>query len=156
MIKRIGEIIKVKGLSVSAFEKSINASDGMIRRALKNNTDIQSKWLAAISENYSDINANWLLTGNGDMFLNSNNSETKNYFTGYTDEQIDEIIGDRFEKHLMNMLEQGRVIPSLVMRNMEDDKNKVIESLQKKIWELEQMQTSGTTTTGRKTNTTHK
>lgn len=39
----------------------------MIRRAIKNNTDIQSKWLAVIADNFHDINIEWLVTGRGEM-----------------------------------------------------------------------------------------
>ena len=46
---------------------SIGASDGMIRRAIKNNTDIQSKWLSAIADNYPNLSVDWLLTGRGSM-----------------------------------------------------------------------------------------
>lgn len=67
MITRLSELIEHKGLSVRAFEKSINASDGMIRRAINNSTDIQSKWLAVIAEIYHDVNLEWLITGRGEM-----------------------------------------------------------------------------------------
>ena len=43
MTGRLEQFIKNQGFSVRAFEISIGASDGMIRRAIKNNTDIQSK-----------------------------------------------------------------------------------------------------------------
>ena len=67
MIERIKEFIESKEISVSAFEQKISSSDGMIRRAICNGTDIQSKWLSKISENYPEINIEWLVTGKGDM-----------------------------------------------------------------------------------------
>ena len=48
MIERLKLFIDTLGISTSAFEQRISASDGMIRRAIKNNTDIQSRWLSNI------------------------------------------------------------------------------------------------------------
>lgn len=67
MIERIEQFIRNQGLSVRAFEKTINASDGMIRRAINNNTDIQSKWITLIAEKYPHMNIEWLVTGKGSM-----------------------------------------------------------------------------------------
>ena len=67
MTGRLEQFIKNQGFSVRAFEISIGASDGMIRRAIKNNTDIQSKWLSVISDNYPNLNIDWLLTGRVSM-----------------------------------------------------------------------------------------
>jgi Predicted transcriptional regulator len=67
-------------LSVRAFELSIGASDGMIRKAINNKTDIQSKWLTKISEIYPDINTEWLITGQGEMLRSSEvNTPIVNY-----------------------------------------------------------------------------
>lgn len=68
IINRIEELIKEMGLAVHAFEKSIGASEGTIRRAIKNNTDIQSKWIEALAELYPNIDLEWLLTGKGSVF----------------------------------------------------------------------------------------
>ena len=67
MTERLDQFIKNQALSVRSFEMSIGASDGMIRRAIKNNTDIQSKWLSAIADNYPNLSVDWLLTGRGSM-----------------------------------------------------------------------------------------
>lgn len=67
MITRLKEFIDSLGLSISAFEQKIGASDGMIRRAVKNNTDIQSKWLLKMHDNFHDLNLEWLITGEGTM-----------------------------------------------------------------------------------------
>lgn len=67
MINRLFQYIEFKRLSIRSFEAKINASDGMIRRAIKNNTDIQSKWLTVIADNFHDINIEWLVTGRGEM-----------------------------------------------------------------------------------------
>lgn len=78
MIKRLSQFIQYQGVSVRAFEQSINASDGMIRRAIANKTDIQSKWLSVIAENYPNLNIDWLITGKGNMLKGKLSATTEN------------------------------------------------------------------------------
>lgn len=67
MINRLSQFIQNQEISVRAFEQSIGASDGMVRRAINNHTDIQSKWLSLIADNYPQLSLDWLLTGRGSM-----------------------------------------------------------------------------------------
>ena len=78
MIERLSQFIQYQGVSVRAFEQSINASDGMIRRAIANKTDIQSKWLSVIAENYPNLNIDWLITGKGNMLKGKLSATTEN------------------------------------------------------------------------------
>jgi len=66
---RIKEIAKDLGHSLGAFEKMIGASKGVLSRAIKRNSDIQSKWISNIIEIYPQYNANWLVTGNGNKLI---------------------------------------------------------------------------------------
>ncbi|WP_139215863.1 hypothetical protein [Parapedobacter composti] len=66
-MKRIKEIANQEGVSVTALEASIGASKGVFSRALANGTDIQSKWLVKLAENYPQYSPQWLLTGEGEM-----------------------------------------------------------------------------------------
>lgn len=66
VLKRIKEIADQERMSVTALEASIGASKGVFSRALANGTDIQSKWLVKIAENYPQYSTNWLLTGEGE------------------------------------------------------------------------------------------
>jgi phage repressor protein C with HTH and peptisase S24 domain len=77
MISRLAQFIEFQNISVRAFEKKISASDGMIRRAIGNNTDIQSKWITNIAENYPDLNIDWLITGHGTMLMRDNYPQIK-------------------------------------------------------------------------------
>jgi phage repressor protein C with HTH and peptisase S24 domain len=70
MIKRIKQIADNEGITISALEKKIGASKGVLSRALNKGTDIQSKWLSEIVENYPNYNPVWLLTGQGGMTTN--------------------------------------------------------------------------------------
>lgn len=67
VLKRIKEIANQEGISVTALEASIGASKGVFSRALANGTDIQSKWLVKLAENYPLYSPQWLLTGEGEM-----------------------------------------------------------------------------------------
>lgn len=71
MIDRLEEFIKNQGITIIEFERRISASDGVIRKSIRNKTDIQSKWLVRIAENYPILDMNWLLTGEGSMYRSS-------------------------------------------------------------------------------------
>ena len=69
ILSRIQEIAANEGITINAFERSIGASKGVLSRALKSGTDIQSKWLCTIVDNYPQYSPSWLLTGVGPMLL---------------------------------------------------------------------------------------
>jgi len=68
----LGVFIKIdenEGVKMTALEKIIGASKGVLTRAIKNNTDIQCKWLLSLVENYPQYNPTWILTQKGEMLL---------------------------------------------------------------------------------------
>lgn len=65
--KRIQEIADNENISINEMERVIGASRGVLSRAAKNGTDIQSKWVKSVVENYHSYSPEWLLTGKGDM-----------------------------------------------------------------------------------------
>lgn len=67
ILPRIKQIALNEGITIGALERIIGASKGVLSRAIANGTDIQSKWLEAIVENYPQYSAQWILTGIGDM-----------------------------------------------------------------------------------------
>lgn len=67
ILERISEIANNENITITALEKKIGASAGVLSRAIRNNTDIQAKWVQCIIENYPLYNANWLLTGEGSV-----------------------------------------------------------------------------------------
>lgn len=71
-ISRINQIATNEGITLTKLERNIDASKGVLSRALKNSTDIQSKWISKLVENYPSYNTHWLLTGEGDMLLGEN------------------------------------------------------------------------------------
>ena len=67
ILSRIQEIALNEGITIAALERSIGASKGVLSRAIANGTDIQSKWLQNIVENYPSYSAEWLIAGRGLM-----------------------------------------------------------------------------------------
>lgn len=67
-IFRIQELIKALGLSNKKFEEECSLSVGSIGMAIKRNGSVTDITLQKIVETYN-ANANWLLTGEGDMFI---------------------------------------------------------------------------------------
>lgn len=69
ILSRIQELSLKEGITIGALERKIGASKGVLSRAINNGTDIQSKWLQIIVENYPQYSTRWLLTGEGSMLL---------------------------------------------------------------------------------------
>lgn len=67
ILQRLKEYIDAKGISVAAFERSINMSNASFGKSLKNGGAIGSDKLENILTIYKDISPVWLLTGEGDM-----------------------------------------------------------------------------------------
>lgn len=68
ILDRIKQIADNENITLGAMERKIGASKGVLSRAKAQNTDIQAKWIEKIVENYPLIDANWLLTGIGEMY----------------------------------------------------------------------------------------
>ncbi|SNR16521.1 S24 family peptidase [Tenacibaculum jejuense] len=71
-IDRIKILADHEDIKITALEKQIGASKGVLSRAFNNKTDIQSKWLTKIIENYPHFDSLWLLTGKGSMLVREN------------------------------------------------------------------------------------
>ncbi len=67
LLNRIKELTKRENITITELERLIGASKGVLSRALNKGTDIQSKWLIKIVDNFQQYNPEWLLTGKGEM-----------------------------------------------------------------------------------------
>lgn len=76
IIPRLKDIADHEGITIGALERAIGASKGVISRAIANGTDIQSKWIQAIVENYPQYSPAWLLTGEGDMLKTKRSADS--------------------------------------------------------------------------------
>lgn len=67
IIDRLSEYIEYKNISLNAFDKSIGASNGYIGRQIKNKASVGGDVIEKIYRIYTDINLEWLITGQGSM-----------------------------------------------------------------------------------------
>lgn len=77
ILSRIQEIASNEGITIGALERCIGASKGVLSRAINNGTDIQSKWISILVENYPQYSPVWLLTGEGNMLRAKSEKEEK-------------------------------------------------------------------------------
>lgn len=66
-LTRLKQYLDYKGISVRAFEQRIGFSNGSFASQLKNGKTIGVDRVENILNEFPDINAEWLLTGNGEM-----------------------------------------------------------------------------------------
>ncbi len=67
IIDRVVLLTKNERMTVSALEKEIGASNGVISKAISKGTEIQAKWIEAIAQKFPQYSCKWLLTGEGEM-----------------------------------------------------------------------------------------
>ena len=77
ILSRIKDLVINEGITIGHLERLIGASKGVLSRAMKNGSDIQSKWLQTIAINYPEYSTKWLLTGEGHMLTESKFLEPK-------------------------------------------------------------------------------
>lgn len=66
-VERIKQFIDYKGINVSSFEKRIGYSNGAFASQLKTKKSIGVDKLENILNEFTDLDANWVLTGRGSM-----------------------------------------------------------------------------------------
>lgn len=66
------QVAENEGIAITRLEQIIGASKGVLSRAMTNNSDIQSKWVLKLVENYPQYSPEWLLTGKGEMLRAKN------------------------------------------------------------------------------------
>lgn len=104
---RLKQYLSIKHLSVRGFERLCDLGNGVLSQLGKSTSE--STWKKI--ERNSDLNINWLLTGEGEMYTPDQLVPMKSYTTGvpYYDEDFllgfDEIIGPANERpeFLINM-----------------------------------------------------
>lgn len=67
ILERFQRVAENEGISVTRLEHKIGASKGVLSRALAQNSDIQSKWVLKLAENYPQYSCEWLIKGTGSM-----------------------------------------------------------------------------------------
>lgn len=69
---RINEIISKENLTISSFEKKINCSTSTITRIIQRDSNVSGDILNKILITFPTINSDWLITGEGHMYKNTN------------------------------------------------------------------------------------
>ena len=77
ILERVALFAQNEGITIGSMEKTINASKGVLSRAVAQGTDIQAKWIKAIVENYPHLSPEWLITGEGEMLRQSDPNREK-------------------------------------------------------------------------------
>ena len=67
ILKNIKQLAVNESITINKLEQVIGASKGVLSRAIANNTDIQSKWITKIVENYPHYSCEWLIKSEGEM-----------------------------------------------------------------------------------------
>ena len=113
MKERLKQLIDYYGISTNLFSQKIGVSEGTIRKILTQNTTIRSDTLEKISQNFTEINMDWLITGRGEMLL-ENSQEGGCYVDGDNISRLIDILQDTLvEKdkqidRLLSIIEQGK------------------------------------------------
>jgi hypothetical protein len=71
--KTIRDLVDEKKMSIAGFERHIGAGVGSIRAIIDKNQSVSGKILSKILNTFPEIDANWLITGEGNMYKNQNN-----------------------------------------------------------------------------------
>lgn len=124
ILKRIEKIVEIEGITITSLERKIGASKGVLSRAIAKNTDIQSKWIQLIVENYPQYSATWLLTGFGDMFA------------GHDDKNIDNELNTAVQELTAEGKNIGGSVPYEFVERLfreREQHDRIIQSLQSTI-----------------------
>jgi hypothetical protein len=110
ILNRIDQIAQHEGISITALEQRIGASKGVLSRALKKDTDIQSKWLVRICETFPRYNAAWIISGQEDM-LRGDNIRKANRIPFYKD--VDEVraVEEQENEYNLSYIDPGDWFP---------------------------------------------
>ena len=76
IVSRVKDYIDFKGLAVRKFEELVGFSNGAFATQYKNNKSIGSDKIENILQSFPELNAEWLLTGEGPMLKNNDVVET--------------------------------------------------------------------------------
>ena len=119
------KISENESIKITQLEEKIGASKGVLSRAIKNNSDIQAKWLLKLVENYPQYNERWLLTGEGNMLKKSTPSQ-----------EVQEVHDDKYTTSLekqVALLEKHNALQEEKIAGLEKTIKELKNNLQKTI-----------------------
>lgn len=77
-IDRLEEFMVFKGINRNQITVAANLSNGLIGKALKNRTSLNSDSIENILIAYPELNADWLMAGRGRMLMDAYHESTNN------------------------------------------------------------------------------
>lgn len=119
VLQIFGYVAEMERLKIGSLEKSIGASKGVLSRAIKNGSDVQSKWFLALVENYPQYNYEKMLKGDFDSRSPRTINEPP---IDYTSQDLLLTVRDDIKNDLKEMT-------SGFMQNFETLSNGVVETL---------------------------
>lgn len=98
-LKKIMDYYRIK--TYSDFAKRTGLSHQTASNYIKGKQKPDSEKLALIKQSFTEVNANWLLTGEGEMLLNNNEIETLHGGKIAVDKIVDTILlySEKFEEN---------------------------------------------------------
>lgn len=104
-VDRVQLIINHYKLSISAFEKKVGLSNNSIQTAIKRNSNLKDDTLNIILSVFTEIRAEWLLTGKGEMLCANNQSKLRGDVVEQCDKNINNELRLLYEKKI-DLLQQ--------------------------------------------------
>lgn len=111
ILDRISQIANNENISIGKLERVIGASKGVLSRAIANQSDIQSKWIISIVENYPQYSGDWLLTGNGSMILSEEKGKIPVYDVATIGGHNDVVAATGTSGHVAEWIDAGDWFP---------------------------------------------
>ena len=121
-IDRLHQYLSHKNILPYTFEKNCSIANGYISKQTKGKGNIGSEIVERITEQYTDLNITWLLTGKGQMLANHIYIQTDQVSTLAEDEAVYASL-----KQTISSLNDKIVI----LENALADKEKIIKLLEK-------------------------
>lgn len=113
IVSRLHTYIQFRNLSIRKFEMAVGMSNGALSKAIKNGTDIQTKYLDNVFTEFPEINPGWLASGKGEMILSQNLAQ---------EPVVNYLSPNQYQKKLLNVLaspsqtEEEQILKEEVLR----------------------------------------
>jgi hypothetical protein len=128
--ERIGLIISEKKLNKRRFAIEVDYSDVGIGKVVKGEIDPGYKLLFAIISKFTDVNVEWLLTGNGQMLKESQPIKESKKEDTLTTQQIFELLKKQLAEKDKQIAEKDKQITALA-EALKEAKNDVATPAEK-------------------------
>jgi hypothetical protein len=94
-IDRLEFFMKTEGLNSNSLTVTAGLSNGLVGKALKNRSSMNSDSIERILCAYTRLSAEWLMTGRGTMYVNDLIDNTSDIPDSYNDDRLTFFLRDR-------------------------------------------------------------